>query len=174
LMTSWCKQWKLASGSFAQTTSPDSSFPGYLRTLQTIQKSEPICRAFEVIFELTIARALIGTVRPLGQKPCPRCLVRKCDIHQMGTPEDTALRISQPRRDSDDRQKLVKSAQHIILEEGYAVASDKVEYLLKPDSLLPTQVRGLLDHRNPIRKEATSPLTECLFENIPIGLRCLL
>jgi hypothetical protein len=96
-----------------------------------------------------MARALIGTVRSLGQKPCPRCLVQKCDIHYMGTPGDAALRSSQPRRDSDDRQELVKSAQRIIFEEGYALGSDKVELLLKPDSLVPTQVRGLLDLKTP-------------------------
>jgi hypothetical protein len=56
----------------------------------------------------------------------------------MGTQND--FRSSLPRRDDQTRQKLVQTAIAQVIKEGYAVGSDRVEDLLKEDSMLPVQV----------------------------------
>jgi hypothetical protein len=69
-------------------------------------------------------------------------MVKKCDLHQMGTQDD--LRHSQPRRDDQARKKLLNAAIGKIMDEGYAVGGDHVEDLLRETSMLPVQVRSLI------------------------------
>jgi hypothetical protein len=57
----------------------------------------------------------------------------------MGTPEDKAQRTAGARLDNEERRQTVAKARKYIYDEGYVVNSTKVENLLKPTSLVPTE-----------------------------------
>ena len=50
------------------------------------------------------------------------------------------MRVEKQRADSDERQKLVADARKKLYVEGYAVDGEKVDDLLKEESLVPTEV----------------------------------
>ena len=77
----------------------------------------------------------------MGGRPCPRCLVKKDDIGNLGTMADHAVRTCDTRLDNTARQDKVMKARELIYEGGYVVNSEHVENLLKDQSLVPTVVR---------------------------------
>lgn len=76
----------------------------------------------------------------MGKCPCPHCKIAKEDIPNLGTDSDAAVRVEQVRRDDADRRQKVVDARKLIYERGYVVNSKKVDDLLKPESLVPTEV----------------------------------
>lgn len=84
-------------------------------------------------------RVLIATVRNLGGCPCPRCLIPKARIPNMGMSRDRQQRATM-ERDDERRRVMVSSARKLIYEDNYAVSSAPVERLLKPQSWVPTSV----------------------------------
>ena len=50
------------------------------------------------------------------------------------------MRVEKQRTDSVERQKLVEDARKKLYVEGYAVDGEKVDNLLKDESLVPTEV----------------------------------
>jgi hypothetical protein len=58
----------------------------------------------------------------------------------MGTEADRAIRAQQHRQDDDARKAKIKEARRIIYEEHLSVNTNRVEELLKPTSLVPTNV----------------------------------
>ncbi|TFK49657.1 hypothetical protein OE88DRAFT_1632605 [Heliocybe sulcata] len=84
-------------------------------------------------------KVLIATLRDMGQCPCPRCLVRKDCLQDLGNVEDQAMRTESRRVDSNDRQYKVDQARTLIYGDGYVVNSERVEELLKSESLVPTK-----------------------------------
>lgn len=95
-------------------------------------------------------RIAIVTIRNLGQSPCPRCLVKKDDIHHLGKPKDMNTRTENARTDSDARRKTIDDARFAIYEQHCAVDSKRVDDLLKEDSLLPTKVCSVDDDIRPL------------------------
>jgi uncharacterized protein YcbX len=83
---------------------------------------------------------MVATIRALGTRPCPRCLVKKVDLDQMGRPEDMDFREAHQRVDNEERQAAVNASRVKVYEEGYVVGSSKVEDLLKTQSLHPVKV----------------------------------
>lgn len=63
------------------------------------------------------------------------------EIPNLGTTEDRQARIEKLRVDSDERQTLVRDARKKLYDEGYAVDGERVDGLLKDESLVPTEVR---------------------------------
>lgn len=61
-------------------------------------------------------------------------------MNQIGTKRDTKQRETLARVDNPSRRAKVGSARHLIYESNFAVDSAAVERLLKPDSLVPTEV----------------------------------
>ncbi|KAF8196232.1 hypothetical protein K438DRAFT_1967951 [Mycena galopus ATCC 62051] len=84
-------------------------------------------------------KVLIATLRDMGKCPCPRCKIVKEDIPNLGTPADAAVRVEQVRCDDAARREKVSQARKYIYEDGYVVNSTKVNDLLKPESLVPTE-----------------------------------
>jgi hypothetical protein len=76
----------------------------------------------------------------MGRCPCPRCKILKEDIPNLGTPADVTVRVEDIRRDNATRREKVAEARKFIYEGGYVVNSNKVDDLLKPESLVPTEV----------------------------------
>lgn len=85
-------------------------------------------------------RVLLATVRDNGLYPCPRCLVPKDKIHKLGLPEDTTFRTDYQRQDDRSRHQKIQQARDHLHRHGKTVTSKVVEDLLKPESLVPTQV----------------------------------
>ena len=85
-------------------------------------------------------RVLVATIRDQGRCPCVWCLVTTPQIPTLGTAEDRMLRQTQLRVESEERQQLVKDAREKLYREGYVITGDKVDGVLKDESLVPTLV----------------------------------
>jgi hypothetical protein len=86
-----------------------------------------------------ITRVLLASIRFLARCPCPRCLIEKSQIHELGTTRDQQRR-KRTRIDSHLRQQKVEMARGWIFEKGYGVRNAAVERVLAPESLVPTRV----------------------------------
>ncbi|RXW13183.1 hypothetical protein EST38_g12672 [Candolleomyces aberdarensis] len=82
-------------------------------------------------------KVLIATIRNIGDCPCPRCLVTKKNLDQLGTEADVRTRRDQARQDNEARRELVQKALSKIQREGAALSRKTVDDLLKPQSLQP-------------------------------------
>ncbi|TEB38831.1 hypothetical protein FA13DRAFT_1751399 [Coprinellus micaceus] len=81
-------------------------------------------------------KALISGMRNNGGAPCHRCLVKKSNLFHLGAPAD--VERTSERRNATQEQSDVLEAEQLI-QNGYAVNSDKVEDVLKWQSLVPRQ-----------------------------------
>jgi hypothetical protein len=85
-------------------------------------------------------RVLLACIRNLGGCPCPRCTIRLSDVHLVGTKRDRDKRITMARIDDEHLKFKISRARELIYQDNYAVDSAGVERLLKPLSLVPTEV----------------------------------
>jgi hypothetical protein len=88
-----------------------------------------------------LIRIILACIRNRGNSPCPRCLIPKSRIRNLGMTLDMRQRLSLARVDNDARKRKIQTARQIIHEKNYAVNSEAVENLLKDESLVPTSVR---------------------------------
>ncbi|KAF8151198.1 hypothetical protein BJ912DRAFT_869512 [Pholiota molesta] len=84
-------------------------------------------------------KILLSSIRNMGSCPCPRCLIPKDRVHQVGTRRDKSQRSSLARVDNLMYKAKISSAREMIYEKNLAVDSAAVERLLKPQSLVPTE-----------------------------------
>src|SRR5438445_298165 len=80
---------------------------------------------------------LMSCLRYLALCPCPWCLLLKSKISLIGSKTDTKMHVILVRKDSKAK---VEKAQQLIFEKGIAITSKKIEEMLQPQSLTPTQV----------------------------------
>ncbi|KIJ10138.1 hypothetical protein PAXINDRAFT_16841 [Paxillus involutus ATCC 200175] len=66
----------------------------------------------------------------LGKCPCPRCLVKKADIPDMGTESDMKTQEQQARVDGDERRKKILKARNYIFKRGAGINSKCVKGVL--------------------------------------------
>ena len=90
------------------------------------------------------SRILVAGIRNNGACPCHRCLIKKSELSNMGTPIDDRQCIQQRIDCEDRRRELVSDARREIFENNYAVDGTKVEGLLKSQSLVPVDVGSIL------------------------------
>jgi hypothetical protein len=90
-------------------------------------------------------RALIASIRDMGNFPCPRCLIPLSRVQNMGTALDRKQRKTLPRVDDETRRSNIRNAREIIYQNNYAVDSTYVEDILKNQSLVPTVVSIMTD-----------------------------
>ena len=90
-------------------------------------------------------RVLIANIRNLGMCPCPRCLIPKSRIDNLGLNNDMQQRQALARVDTEEQQSKVAAARHLIYQEHYVVDTPQVEALLKEESLVPTKVLYFFD-----------------------------
>jgi hypothetical protein len=86
-----------------------------------------------------IPRVLLASIKNRGQCPCPRCLIPKGRMHNMGMSQDRKQRITLKRVDNVQRRFSVENARKLIYESGYAVDSSVFSFL-NAQSLVPTLV----------------------------------
>ena len=81
------------------------------------------------------------SLRDKGNCPCPRCLITKKDIFQLGTNHDRRCRINNAREDNDHSLENIQMARNFIYGcSGYKVNSKAVEDILQATSQVPTEV----------------------------------
>jgi hypothetical protein len=89
-----------------------------------------------------ILRILLALIRDMGKFPCPRCLVPKSSLGWVGQKRDLAQR-SEKRTSDVTLKNKVKRARALIYKKGFVIRSKKVEAILKPTSIQPTEVRQI-------------------------------
>ena len=82
-------------------------------------------------------RVLLATIRDQGSYPCPRCLVPKNKLDQVGLVFDLRSRIDNVRKYLGD---LVAEARKAIYKLGIPINGIAVQRLLKDTSSVPTLV----------------------------------
>ena len=80
---------------------------------------------------------MLATIRDQGLFPCPRCLVPKQKLDQLGGFSDTRNRISKARKYNGES---VHEARRSIYELGMAINGAAVQRELKATSSVPTLV----------------------------------
>ena len=108
----------------------------------------------------------------MGGRPCPRCLIPKACIHQVGTECDKVQRKLSARINDNVYREKIHEAQVLIYEKNWAVESAPVQRILKPQSLVPTLVS--LQCGEPVFVFKLKLETECIFRTLfPLPLQFL-
>lgn len=94
----------------------------------------------------TQCRILLACIKYLGEHPCPRCLVRKCDISNLGKRLDTRCREHLACVDSELRQGKINMVRRWIYQ-GFSFVSNRIKEVLNITSMVPTRVRSYLSTR---------------------------
>ena len=92
-------------------------------------------------------RVLLATVRDNGLCPCPRCLMLKMKLDQMGNCWDISFRVREVRWYLSD---AVQQARKVIYQLGHAVAGTGVNGMLKSTSSVPVVVSTFLGRRSTV------------------------
>ena len=112
----------------------------YLPTWQTIQKSTSLMQVPLYIYADKYIRILLSCIRNMGSCPCPRCLIPKTAVHLVGTKGDKSKLKKLARVDNLQYRVKISNARDIIYQQLRGVNSTFVEDILKPESLVPTEV----------------------------------
>lgn len=84
-------------------------------------------------------RVILACIRDFGSHPCPRCYVPKEKLDLVGTFEDARFRQDNPRVLTRPIADAIRKARNYLFT-GFSFASQYIEKLLKPKSLVPTLV----------------------------------
>lgn len=93
---------------------------------------------------LSLSRILLACIKYLGEFPCPRCLIPKCRVPDLGTKNDKKRRETLARVDNEDQRNTVELARERIYKDGASINSKSIKDLLGPQSLTPTRVSVLV------------------------------
>lgn len=114
-------------------------------------------------------KVLIATIRDNGLCPCPRCLTKKEDFDQMGTPADMEMRSTQRRVDDQTRRVKVREARKTF-RRGYAVGNKYSEESLKPESYVAVENAFSVTLENGVRLNFFDLLLVDLMHEIELGV----
>jgi hypothetical protein len=120
--------------------SNDGFFHGFSPTLLTIPKSKPLSPLRSHLILIGFFRVLLASIKYLGNCPCPRCLITKDQIHEIGMKRDKQRREKLSRVDSDRRKRTIELARKLIFDKGIRPGSKFVTKLLDENSLTPNRV----------------------------------
>jgi hypothetical protein len=84
----------------------------------------------------------LATIKYLGKCPCPRCILKKGQINELGTKQDANCRIKLNHIDTLADQEIVEKARKHVFQ-GFKVDGSKVGggfIGLDSESRVPTQV----------------------------------
>ncbi|KAJ3526650.1 hypothetical protein NM688_g8235 [Phlebia brevispora] len=84
-------------------------------------------------------KVVLATIRYLAKCPCPRCLVSKAQIPEMGTKLDTRRRHRLAREDDENRRRTIDRTRSWIYMNGDPITNTWVDRLLSPASWVPTR-----------------------------------
>jgi len=83
---------------------------------------------------------MLVTIKHLGNTPCPRCLVQKNEIHELGMKRDQNRRKRLARKDDQARKRNVETARKLLFEKGLRPGSKYISNILGANSLTPNRV----------------------------------
>ncbi|KZT12196.1 uncharacterized protein LAESUDRAFT_754689 [Laetiporus sulphureus 93-53] len=83
-------------------------------------------------------KVLIACIRYLARCPCPRCLILKNDIAQMGS-EVEMHRRAHARTDNSSMHGIIERTRAWVFQKGIALNSKTISHLLNPKSLVTTR-----------------------------------
>lgn len=90
----------------------------------------------------TFLRILLACIKYLGEFLCPRCLIPKSRIPDLGTEDDKEQRENLARVDDKKRRKTIEKARKRMYVKGININSKSIKDLLGPKSWTPTRVGG--------------------------------
>lgn len=85
-------------------------------------------------------RMLLACLRFLAECPCPRCYVKKKDIHLLGSARDMRQRSTNIRVDTEAIQFDIARTRSWIFQDGLSAGNKRIKDILGGRSLLPIQV----------------------------------
>ena len=94
---------------------------------------------------ISLFRILLACIKFLGKHLCPRCLVEKGQISELGTRVDIRRRELSKRMDDDLRKRLVEKARLKIYVKGVPVNSKNISDIIGEYSLTPAWVSLIED-----------------------------
>ncbi|KAG2335506.1 hypothetical protein BDR05DRAFT_898361, partial [Suillus weaverae] len=84
-------------------------------------------------------KILLAGIKFLGECLCPRCLIKKADVSEMGTEGDMHDRLALQCVDTQVRRKKIDHAWKLIFQRGAPVDGKRVKSILNSESLVPTR-----------------------------------
>ncbi|KAG2062612.1 hypothetical protein BDR04DRAFT_1131191 [Suillus decipiens] len=84
-------------------------------------------------------KVLLATIKFLGDCLCPRCLIKKADVPDMGTKLDMKRRETRQMVDNEWRRRRVEDARKLIFRTGASVDGARVKALLNAESYVPVR-----------------------------------
>jgi hypothetical protein len=90
-------------------------------------------------------RTLLACIKFLAQCPCPRCLILKSKVGDLGKKVDRRRRERYIREDSHWLRSTVTMVRDWLYRQGINITSKRVKDNLGPRSLIPTLVSGIYD-----------------------------
>lgn len=117
-------------------------FPRFFTYSADYPEKSATSSVFDIWSDLYLFRVLLATIKYLGGCPCPRCLIEKAKIRNLGMKRDMLARerLNQLRIDSTGIQNRIETARKHLFALGALVNGTKVDGRLKKDSLVPTRV----------------------------------
>jgi len=113
-------------------------FPASLPTLQTTKRSASYY-TFTCLNLISYFRVILATIKYLAECLCPRCLIQKSQVSQIGSKLD-ARRRENIRIDNMERQTMVNKTRTWIFDLGLATGTRLVDSLLAAESMVPIRV----------------------------------
>ncbi|GJE90277.1 hypothetical protein PsYK624_064060 [Phanerochaete sordida] len=110
----------------------------------------------------------IALIRNAGFSPCPRCYIKKADLHRMGQKIDMRIREEYPRIDEDELRRDILDAIKKIQDKGLAIGNKQVEDILQGDSLL--AIKNAFWVLQPLGFNLYQMLTPDLLHEMEIGV----
>ncbi|KAG2042377.1 hypothetical protein BDR03DRAFT_979010 [Suillus americanus] len=83
-------------------------------------------------------KVILSGIKSLGQCPCAPCLMKKSEVHLMGTKRDMKRRIKCMQKDDRKHHREVEDAWTLIFQLGVPVDGSHVKNILNDESLVPT------------------------------------
>ena len=121
--------------------SHDESFRVSLHTRQIIRRSKLTESIMPPIIMINNFRTLLACIKFLAQCPCPRCLIQKDKIGELGTTADRRRRENYPRQDNNSLWANIQMVRDWLYVKGMNITSVFIKCILGPNSLTATAVR---------------------------------
>ncbi|KAN0088931.1 hypothetical protein V8E55_005988 [Tylopilus felleus] len=83
-------------------------------------------------------KVLLACIRLLGQCLCPRCLAKKTDVSEMGTPADMETWRNMIRTHGQAHKNKISKARRFIFRDSATINGNRIKNLLAAESLVPT------------------------------------
>jgi hypothetical protein len=110
---------------------------------------------------ITTARTLVAGIKYLGTHPCPRCLVEKAKIPDVGTTRDRTARGLHERLDDEVNRADIERVRKWLYNNGTGWGSKYIKHALGRRSSAPTRVSPTSYHFSIIVSQFL--MLECIF-----------